>query len=159
MAAQILHRKYKPPPRAYHAAFTFCDRLFIWGGKTESKGSSKGIAVLPSLDVFDTKKEEWLHEQTRGSLPQECFNTACAQMGEEIYCIGGIGKKSLFGNTLTKLNLKTYLWKEIRPARRPEPKAGSKMVTFDDKLVVFAGMMKGVQLTNNINIFDTNKCE
>ena len=158
-------RASRPQPRAYHAAL-FSPRheqLFIWGGLD----GKKSRILTSGVDILHTSKELWERKKTNGTSPPGCAAGAYVLLGESLYYFGG--RKSLnseiYENAVYRLNLQMREpeWEIIaakNPGQAPKGKCGSGMVTCGkDRIVVFAGLAKGPELTNDVDIFDVVKRE
>ena len=147
-----------PLPRLSPAAVGIGRRLYIWGGK----GDSIKIPAT-SIESFSVPSLTWEKtQQFHGPLPDNLWDVAVTSEGEVAYSFGGRSAGGHFKlNTLYELNFSTQRCRELfpeNPANAPTKKAGSGMVYFNQKLVVYGGSMQGCK-SDHLHVFDLKMSE
>ena len=125
----------EPLPRKWHAAVGVGQKLYVWAGD----GSNIQTTTIKHFDVCS---EAWDPPwQLKGAALLEGFNNmAVATDGKKAYTFGGaIGDYPYF-NTLYEVDLSTLECRELAPKTTSHaPKKSSRMVYFNQKLVVHGG--------------------
>ena len=151
----------QPLPRARHAAVGIGSKLYVWGG---DGGSSKIKST--ALETFDVTSVQWEQQQllNGSSMPDGLWGMAVTSDGETAYCCcGRTGSypNYTYYNTVFEITPSQHLCKELQPTSpslMPEKKWGSRVVRFQDKLILFGGYT-GYRRTNELHVFDLKKSE
>lgn len=146
-----------PQPRLSPTAVGIGRKLYIWGGK----GDSIKIPAT-SIESFNVPSLTWEKTQKfHGSLPDSLWDVAVTNEGEVAYSFGGRTADGRL-NTLYELNFSTQRCTELspkNPSNAPTKKAGSGMVYFNQKLVVYGGSMQGHGKSDHLHVFDLKTSE
>ena len=152
----------QPLPRDRHAAVGIGSKLYVWGG---DGGSSK--IKTAALEIFDVTSVQWEQPQllNGSSMPDDLEGMAVTSDGETVYCCcGRTGSypKYTYHNTVFEITPSQHLCKELQPTNpsdaRPQGTSGSRVVRFQDKLVLYGGHT-GQRWTNELHVFDLQKSE
>ena len=152
----------QPLPRYRHAAVGIGSKLYVWGGY---HGSSK--IKNTAVEVFDVTCAKWEEpQQLDGStMPDGLYGMAVTSDGETAYCCCGQTGFNLpnatYYNTVFEITPSQHLCKELQPTSpslMPEGTRGSRIVQFQDKLVLHGGYT-GRKHTNELHVFDLKKSE
>ena len=133
----------------------------MWGGHG---GSSK--IKTTALETFDVTSVQWEQPQllNGSSMPDGLQAMAVTSDGETAYCCcGRTGSYPYtFYDTVFEIAPSQHLCKELQPTSpsdaRPQGTSGSRVVRFQDKLVLFGGYT-GQRWTNELHVFDVKKSE
>ena len=146
----------QPLPRTRHAAVGIGSKLYVWGG---NGGSSK--IKTTALETFDVTSVQWEQPQllNGSSMPDGLQAMAVTSDGETAYCCCGWTGSTRY-NTVFEITPSQHLCKELQPTSdaRPQGTSGSRVVRFQDKLVLYGGHT-GQRLTNELHVFDLKKSE
>jgi len=146
----------EPKPRKRHAAVGVGRKLYVWAGNGD------GVQAA-TLESFDVSSEEWEQpRQLRGPLPEDLRNMAVATDGKNAYSFGGACGPHEYLNKLYQIDLSTLQCRELVPTNSsPVPKKGSRMVYFNEKLVVYVGYLAEGGVIDELQVFDlkTSECE
>jgi len=159
-------KRAEPSKRQGHAAVSFGQKLYVWGGEG---GSSKTIPTT-TVQTFGVSSETWeQHRRMQGFLPDNLCNMAVASDGEIAYFFGGRSgsrDKYTYTDSLCKLNLSTLQCTKLvarNHTHAPEKKSHSGMVYFNKALVIYGGYtaVTGHEQTDELHVFDlrTSECE
>lgn len=144
----------EPLPRKRHAAVGVGQKLYVWAGDGPNVQTT-------AFESFDVCSEAWeLPRHLKGaSLPAGFNNMAVATDGKKAYTFGGaIGDYPYF-NTLCEIDLSTLECRELIPKTTSHaPKKSSRMVYFNQKLVVHGGFMDA-GVTDELMVFDLRTSE
>ena len=151
----------QPLPRRDHAAVGIGRKLHVWGGYG---GSSK--IKTTALETFDVTSVQWEESQllNGSSMPDGLEGMAVTSDGETAYCCcgrTGCYYNYTYYNTVFEITPSQHLCKELQPTSpslMPEKTSGSRVVRFQDKLVLFGGFT-GQRRTNELHVFDLKKSE
>ena len=152
----------QPLPRAGHAAVGIGSKLYVWGGWG---GSSK--IKTTALEIFDVTSVQWEQSQLLdgSSVPNDLQDMAVTSDGETAYCCcGQTGSfpNYTYYNTAFEITPSQHLCKELQPTSSslmPEKTSASRVVRFQDKLILFGGWTGGYRRTNELHVFDLKKSE
>ena len=147
----------QPLPRERHAAVGIGSKLYVWGGYG---GFSK--IKTTALETFDVTSVQWEQSQllNGSSVPDDLRGMAVTNDWETAYCCCG-QTGSTYYNTVFEITPSQHLCKELQPTSpslMPEKTSGSRVVRFQDKLVLFGGYT-GQRWTNELHVFDLKKSE
>ena len=151
----------QPLPRTRHAAVGIGSKLYVWGGYG---GSSK--IKTTALETFDVTSVQWEQSQLLdgSSVPDGLRDMTVTSDEETAYCCcGQTGSfpNYTYYNTVFEITPSQHLCKELQPTSpslMPEKTSGSRVVRFQDKLVLFGGST-GQRRTNEVHVFDLKKSE
>lgn len=153
-------KPYEPPRRWGHIAAPVAGKVYLYAGRTK-EFSEKDVK---RVHVFNTQDECWKEVKVKLVGPLSaglyCSSAACASIGEHIYAYGGTDKEGLQEGYLHQLNVETLKWIRVpTTGQGPMKKAGHKMVSYGDQLVVFGGRTSGPgrYCTNELHVFDTKE--
>lgn len=155
-----LHLK-EPQPRDGHAAFCIGKKQFVWGGDVDYKSTKVQASCIETFDI-SSAKIKWEKEQQhlQGSLPDSLWGMAVTTDDENAYSFGGSTGGSLV-NTIYVLNPSTLQCSKLlpeSPKHMPKGRTGSRVLHFDEKLVVHGGDT-GQGRTDDVHVFDLKKSE
>ena len=152
----------QPLPRREHAAVGIGSKLYVWGGYG---GSSK--IKTTALETFDVTSVQWEQPQllNGSSMPDGLWGMAVTSDGETAYCCCGVTGSHpnyTYYNTVFQITPSQHLCKELQPTSpsdaRPQETSYSRVVRFQDKLVLYGGYT-GQRSTNELHVFDLKKSE
>ena len=134
---------YEPSPRWGQFAVSIRRKLYAWGGRQD--WSERGREqVQTSLEVFDPDLEVWDQHLTTGEHPPAGLRSgACAAIGDSVYICCGCDDGAEWYNTLHELVVTTRVWRRVQVRNQsegPMRKVGCRMVAYEDKLALFAGL-------------------
>ena len=154
-------KRAEPSKRQGHAAVSFEQKLYVWGG---DGGSSKTIPTT-TVQTFSASSETWeQHRRMQGFLPDSLCNLAVTSNGETAYFFGGRYRSNdeyTYLDSLHKLNLSTLQCTKLvarNHTHSPEKKSHSGMVYFNNALVIYGGYT-GHKQTDELHVFDLNTSE
>ncbi|XP_038072124.1 kelch domain-containing protein 2-like [Patiria miniata] len=142
----------KPTPRSGHVAVTYGGLMLVWGGYTEQLNFSDANETGHQMwyvgdDIYLDGKEVWCYNieakvwdvwHTRKS-PPGMSGSCAACIGKHMYLFGGYYKNGN-SNELYRLDLKTKVWKHLKPeGMPPSPRDKVTCWSYQDKLVIFGG--------------------
>ena len=148
----------QPLPRSWHAAVGIGSKLYVWGG---DGGSSK--IKTTALETFDVTSVQWEQPQllNGSSMPDGLQAMAVTSDGETAYCCCGRAGSTRY-NTVFEITPSHHLCKELQPTSpsdaRPQGTSASRVVQFQDKLVLYGGYT-GQRSTNELHVFNLKKSE
>ena len=149
----------EPPPRDSHAAVSFGQKLYVWGGY------GKGVQTR-KVETFDVSSETWEQSrQLRGSYPDGLYCMGVTREGEIAYSYAGrtdVNPDPTRFNTLHRIDLSTLECRELVPASQPsnapQKTSGGRILCFNQKLVVHGGRTNEGR-TGELHVFDLRKSE
>ena len=155
----------EPQRRESHAFIGAGQKLHIWGGF-----SGRSATVDTQLQTFDVFSQTWERPRNlRGSCPDGLYNMAVTSDGERGYTFGGTtlsngSSDKVYYNTVYQFDPSTLGCKELvprNPASAPQKTAGSDMVFYDQKLVIYGGRTGSGAATvqNVLCVFDLRTSE
>lgn len=162
MVVRVMASK-EPQARESHAFVGAGQKLHIWGGFF-----GRHNAIDTKLQTFNVISQTWERPQElRGSCPDGLYNMAVTSDGESGYLFGGttgVSPKKIYYNSLHKFDPSTLQCKELvpkNPSRAPQKTAGSDMVFYDQKLVVYGGRTGSgaAAVQNYLSVFDLRTSE
>lgn len=139
--------QYTPSARAGHFACVVKDQIYVISGymKQESKYETTSFFI----EIYDPHSETWYQRRATGTPPPGFYNGACASLNGKIYTYGGYARPSsagagAFSDTLSELDTKTLIWKNLTsnvdPNLSPMKKRAAGLVRFGrDKLALIGG--------------------
>lgn len=146
-----------PRPRRAHAAVGVEGKLYVWGGD--------GQISATSIDSFSVLSGTWEDAQRfQGSLPEGPVDAAVTSEGKSAYFFGGIIRSPGYSNTLYEFDFSAQQpeCRELvpgNPSCAPKKKFGSRMVYFNQKLVVHGGSVGNCIVTDELHVFDLRTSE
>lgn len=144
----------EPLPRTRHAAVGVGKKLYVWAGYWANQATT--------IETFDVSSEVWEHpRQLRGTLPHGLGHMAVATDGKSAYQFGGacVSRRYSSLSSLYQIDLSTLQCRELVPRRSfPVPKRGSRMVYFNQKLVVHGGFVNR-NVVDELKVFDLKMSE
>ena len=151
----------QPLPRRDHAAVGIGSKLYVWGG-----WNSSNKIKTTALETFDVTSVQWEQSQllNGSSVPDGLRGMAVTSDGKTAYCCcgrTGSHPNYTYYNTVFEITPSQHLYKELQPTSpslMPEKTSGSRVVRFQDKLILFGGST-GRRWTNELHIFDLKKSE
>ena len=113
------------------------DRVYLWSGQgdTESK----------TVFIYSHEIESWTKQPTEGPHPPTGLCDGGCTLSEQcLYLYGGYGESSCHDD-LNELNTKTWKWRKVHggSAGGPVKKAGCRMISYQDNLLVIGGCYDG----------------
>eukprot|EP01132_Coremiostelium_polycephalum_P003589 gene3589-4471_t len=151
---KVIPVNMEPPRFARHCAVGIGHKIFTHGG-------FDGFSNHYDLCVYDTEMNTWTHQDTTGDVPIPRTNHAATALDKYMFIFGGMYKdqneRLVFLNDLYRLDTETFVWTKINPiGELPPPKCGHKLVTFDNKLLLFGGGFGGNwdKKYNHVHIYD-----
>ena len=140
-------------PRRRHFSAAIVDKLYVWGG------GGRGENVVTSIvHHYDPDSETWNTNTCEGPHPPGIRHGACASAGHHLYTYGGYDEGGIEQGTLYLLDTRSRRWKLISSEGSPIKKAGSRMIVYDSKIVLFGGFGKSGE-TNELHTFNLKKGE
>lgn len=168
---KVLKKKhlYEPSPRAYSFSAPLDGQLWMWGGDVDSF-HKKNPELTATVKTFDPLLETWSQRSTKGSPPCWVINGACTSSGQCMYMYGGHDRVTQEGS-LHQLDIHSFTWRLLSSyssAQGPRMKSASRMLCYDNSLVLFGGYgdhsgcvqsRKGNKLewTNELHVYDLEK--
>ena len=151
----------QPLPRYSNAAVGIGSKLYVWGGWNSSSKIN-----TTALETFDVTSVQWEQSQllNGSSVPDGLQGMAVTSDGETAYCCCGWTysyPNKIHYNTVFEIIPSQHLCKELQPTSpslMPEKTSGSRVVRFQDKLILFGGYT-GQRQTNELHVFDLKKSE
>ena len=144
----------EPSPRYNHFSSTVVDKLYIWGG-----GGGYGKSEVTTIvHHYDPDSETWNPNTCEGPHPPSIRDGACASAGHHLYTYGGYDEGVNVQGTLHLLDTRSRRWKLISSEGGPIKKAGSRMIIYDSKIVLFGGRSKSGR-TNELHTFNLKEGE
>ena len=146
----------QPPPRRHHVAVGVGQKLYIWGGEGDL------LRIQPtSIESFNVLLDTWERpQQLHGSLPGSLYDVAYTSDGQIAYFFGG-RDGSQYINTLYEIDLSTQNCRQrvpANPSRAPMITCGSRMVHYDQQLVLYGGS-RGHDQCDGLHVFDLKTSE
>lgn len=119
--------KELPEARAGMAAIAFNERLYLFGGETETGISNDTLAYDPATDTW----------QALSGKPTAVSQIAAARLGEQIYLPGGMTAARRPISALEVYSPLTDSWQSRAPL--PQALAGYALTAFEGNLYLFGG--------------------
>ena len=123
-----------PSARADQFIASAGELVYLWGGY--------GDRHPETVFIYRHDTETWTREVTKGPHPPAgLFNGGCTISGQCLYLYGGYAGGSWHGD-LYELNIKNWTWRKVCDggARGPGKKAGCRMISYQDQLLVVGGV-------------------
>ena len=144
----------EPSPRIRHFSAAVVDKLYVWGGD-----GGLGESVVTSIvHHYDPDSETWNTNTCEGPHPPGIRTGACASAGHHLYTYGGLDEGLNVQGTLHLLDTRSRRWKLISSEGGPMKKAGSRMIIYDSKIVLFGGFGESGR-TNELHTFNLKEGE
>ena len=135
--------KYEPLPRFSHVSQSVGSKVVVQGGRTKDFSEKTQQHLTSVVETLDPYSELWEQRQVEGDAPSPgTYAAANTSINDDLYTFGGYDGRAYF-NTLHKLDTKTWHWCQLSPQNAegaPMPKAGCRMISIKDSLVVFGGL-------------------
>eukprot|EP01133_Synstelium_polycarpum_P015082 gene15082-17855_t len=151
---KIIPKEGIPPKYARHSAVAVDHKVLTFGG-------FNGLNKHYELCVYDTIEETWTYQPTTGDEPIPRTNHSASVIGKHMYIYGGMYKEKtnqlIFLDDLYRLDTETYTWKKIiAGGDLPPPKCGHRLMTFENKLLLFGGGygLQWEKKYNDVHIYD-----
>ena len=123
-----------PPPGAFSFVASTRNTLFLWGGLRDAEPET--------VYTYSINTETWMRKFTKGPHPPAgLYDGGCTLAGQCIYLYGGIYASSYSG-TLHELNTVGFTWSKLSNDGGPTRKAGCRMITYKDQVLVVGGEYK-----------------
>lgn len=135
----------EPQRRESHAFIGVGQKLHIWGGFS---GRNASTPVDAKVQTFDVVSQTWEPPRDiRGYCPNGLYNMAVTSDGEKGYTFGGTtwasgSPNKVYYNNVYEFDPATFECRELvarNAGRAPRNTAGSDMVFYDQKLVIYGG--------------------
>ena len=124
----------------YHESVVLKDRLYVWGGRTNTHGKYHSRLNIFSVNMLT---EEWhQHKVTPPDTPPPCEGACSAAIGNTIYSYGGEIIRSPYktSDELYKLNVDNIKWRRVEGRGTiPEGRSSAGMCTVNGKLLLMGG--------------------
>ena len=107
--------------------------VYLWGGW--------GDREPETVFIYRHDTETWTREVTKGPHPPAGLcDGGCTTSGQHLYLYGGYDGRSYHGD-LYELNIKNWTWRKVCDggAGGPWKKAGCRMISYQDQLLVVGG--------------------
>ena len=143
-----------PSPRSYHFSAAVVDKLYVCGGE----GRLGESLVTSIVHHYDPDGETWNTNTCEGPHPPGIRDGTCASAGHHLYTYGGWDEGGKYQGTLHLLDTRSRRWKLISSEGGPKKKAGSRMIVYDSKIVVFGGHSNSGR-TNELHTFNLKEGE
>ena len=107
--------------------------VYLWGGYGDNEPEE--------VFIYRHDTETWTREVTKGPHPPAGLrNGGCTLSGQSLYLYGGYDGVSRHGD-LYELNIKNWTWGKVCDggAGGPGKKAGCRMISYQDQLLVIGG--------------------
>ena len=144
----------EPFPRHGHFSGPIEDKLYVWGGD----GVRGKRVVTSTVHHYDPDSEKWNTNTCEGPHPPGIRDGACASAGHHLYTYGGLDEGWNEQGTLHLLDTRSRRWKLISSEGGPMKKAGSRMIVYDSKIVLFGGHGNSGR-TNELHTFNLKEGE
>lgn len=156
---------YQASPRFGHVAVDHDQKVYFWGGHTQTLPSAANNKGVFSMDVYDLLTCTWKRELCTGPAPLGLDGCSYIKNGDVLYVYGG-WNGDMFFRTLHQLDLWKLEWKEVRTngSCAPSRKARAGMAKWDGNLILFGGfgaianpLEKGPEMegmTNELHLFN-----
>lgn len=136
--------KYEPMPRFRHMSTHVGNKVAVYSGVTQdySEGNRRRLASI--VDVFDPRRELWEAKQTSGTSPVPgVYLASTASVEDDLFMFGGWDRTYKWGNSLYRLDTKTYHWCKLSPQNAkeefPMEKSAAAMAACGHSLALLGG--------------------
>jgi N-acetylneuraminic acid mutarotase len=123
-----------PTPRGGHAAEVIGDRLYVFGGTTESAFTDQDLVPLTSLDIFDFRTGEW---SSGPDMPTGRHHFDSAVLAGQLYAIGGRTAGDYSMDAVEVYDPDSNQWEQLAPL--PLGTSGQTVEAATGRVVVVAG--------------------
>ena len=130
----------EPPPRYGHFSAAVEGNVYVYGGRTKDFRTEKS-SLASTVHLFNPCGESWQERRPEGPPPPGIYAGACASVGHHAFFYGGSDGTKYHGS-LHQLNTNKLIWSKLTTtgiAAGPMRKAGGRMISYDDKLVLYGG--------------------
>ena len=129
----------EPSPRWNHFSTVVEELVVLYGGRTRNVRKEKRN-LSSRVHLFDPYQESWCEATTQGPTPPGLYNGACASSGHNFFVFGGIDEAEFHPYcSLHQLDTSTLRWSILSTTTGPMRKVGSRMISYDDQLLLFGG--------------------
>ena len=128
---------YEPQGRFDHWSVIINGKQYTYGGNCGASGSPS----LSVVEIFDPLTEKWQQVPTSGQPPPGYIHSACAVIGVYLFHFGGHDTSRRY-NTIHRFDTTDRTWSQLfptNPQEAPPPTSNTKMVSYDEKLLVTSG--------------------
>ena len=154
VVVQFEMAEFEPSPRSRHFSAAVVDKLYVWGGE---RGLGESV-VTSIVHHYDPDSETWNTNTCEGPHPPGIREGACASAGHHLYTYGGYDEGGNEQGILHLLDTRSRRWKLISSEGGPMKKAGSRMIVYDSKIVLFGGFDYSGE-TNELHTFNLKEGE
>ena len=126
---------FSPPPKIWSFLTSTGKGLYLWGGYENTHPDPKTVYI------YSVNTETWMRKFTKGPHPPAgMYNGGWSLAGLHIYFYGGNCGLSCSGS-LYQMNTDNLTWSKLSncSTNGPVRKAGCKMITYKDQLIVVGG--------------------
>ena len=127
----------EPSPRRSHFSVAVEGQIYVYGGLTEDFRREKS-SLASTVHLFIPCLESWQERRLKGPPPPGVYNGACASVGHHAFFYGGLDGTNRHGS-LHQLNTSTLIWSVKSTTGPPMRKTGCRMISYDDKLLLYGG--------------------
>lgn len=126
-----------PGPRHGHVAVVYDRKMYLFGGKVSSMGSTN------QTNVYDFETGKWIKTQVSGTIPSNIDSHSAVVSEGKMYVFGGFLSvdNGSYSNQIFVLDLEKLEWSRAEPSnsKLPAPRANSSLGIVDGCLYVFGG--------------------
>jgi N-acetylneuraminic acid mutarotase len=123
-----------PTPRGGHTAEVVGDRLYVFGGTTESAFINQDLLPLTSLEIFDFRTGEW---SSGPEMPTGRHHFDSAALDGQLYAIGGRTAGDFSLDSVERYDPASGEWEELAPL--PLATGGQTVDAAAGRIVVVGG--------------------
>ena len=128
----------EPPSGFDHFSAAVEKQVVLYGGIFGNLWKEKNN-LSSRVHLFDPYQETWCEATTRGPAPPPgLYNGACASSGHNFYVFGGCDGE-VHHSSLHQLDTSTLCWSILSTTTGHMKKSGSKMISYNDQLLLFGG--------------------
>lgn len=140
-----------PPARAGHVAFTFSDKLYIFGG-------TDGANFFNDLWCYHPKQSAWSKVETFGVAPNPRAGHAASVVEGILYVFGGRASDGTFLNDLYAFRLSSKHWYKLSDLPfTPSPRSSHTLSCSGLTLVLIGGKQGKGASDSNVYMLDTSR--
>jgi len=135
-------------PRAYGFAAASQDGTTIY-----AFGGFNGTAFVRTFEMYDIKTDHWT--LMSGTMPFAHSRGSSAVIGDDVFFIGGEDSFGVPSANFTSYNMPNNYWK-VWNQTLPVGRSNLTAVSVDNNIYVLGGRNSTTNLTERVDIFDTN---